>query len=168
LYRWVFRGGRSAEAYRALVAALADWLLVAPAAAAKVRAIPESLVVANGLPLSWRWVGTGPPSELVLTLRDDRAVRRDTLSFDGSGRGMLYLPPGIYRYAIAGGDETGVIAVETYSDEWRPRPLTLKAQSGTSTGRGKDISMRDRWWLFVVAIAAFAAEWAWRRRQGLP
>src|SRR5439155_1430881 len=27
LYRWVFRGGAGAEAYRALVAALADWLL---------------------------------------------------------------------------------------------------------------------------------------------
>jgi len=30
------------------------------------------------------------------------------------------------------------------------------------------VGLRDRWWLFAIAIAAFAAEWAWRRRQGLP
>jgi len=30
------------------------------------------------------------------------------------------------------------------------------------------VALRDRWWLFVLAIAAFATEWAWRRRQGLP
>ena len=66
------------------------------------------------------------------------------------------------------GSERGVIAVETYSDEWRPGAPVLKAQPGTSTGRVAAVSMRDRWWLFVLAIAAFTAEWAWRRRLGLP
>ena len=30
------------------------------------------------------------------------------------------------------------------------------------------VALRERWWLFFAAIALFAAEWAWRRRQGLP
>jgi len=28
--------------------------------------------------------------------------------------------------------------------------------------------VRQRWWLFVIAILAFAAEWGWRLRRGLP
>src|SRR5439155_1126954 len=52
LYRWVFRGGASAQAYRALVDALADWLLDGEGGRGKgERAVPESQVVANGLPL---------------------------------------------------------------------------------------------------------------------
>jgi hypothetical protein len=30
------------------------------------------------------------------------------------------------------------------------------------------VALRDRWWLFVLAIALFATEWGWRRRSGLP
>jgi len=55
-----------------------------------------------------------------------------------------------------------------YSEEWRPGAPVLVAQPGEAQGRVASIGLRDRWWLFVVAIAAFAAEWAWRRRQGLP
>jgi len=61
-----------------------------------------------------------------------------------------------------------VVAVETYSDEWRPRAPSLTAQAGEPTARMATIGLRDRWWLFVIAIAALATEWAWRRRQGLP
>jgi len=44
----------------------------------------------------------------------------------------------------------------------------LASQPGTPGERVTSVALRDRWWLFVVAIAAFAAEWAWRRRLGLP
>ncbi len=60
------------------------------------------------------------------------------------------------------------MAVETYSDEWRPRAPVLSAQTGEATGRRSSVGLRDRWWLFLVAIAALAAEWTLRRRQGLP
>jgi len=34
--------------------------------------------------------------------------------------------------------------------------------------RASGVALRDRWWLFVVVIGALVAEWAWRRREGLP
>jgi len=40
--------------------------------------------------------------------------------------------------------------------------------AGTPGGWLTGVALRDRWWLFAVAIAAFTAEWAWRRREGLP
>ena len=61
-----------------------------------------------------------------------------------------------------------MVAVDTYSDEWRPTAAVLAPRPGASDGRLASVALRDRWWLFTLAIAAFAAEWAWRRRQGLP
>src|SRR5712691_6754659 len=58
LYRWVFRGGASAQAYRAVVAALADWLLGGGEGRAE-RIVPVTYQVPNGMPVVWRWVGRG-------------------------------------------------------------------------------------------------------------
>jgi hypothetical protein len=58
--------------------------------------------------------------------------------------------------------------VEEYSDEWRPAPPTLAAQVGEPGGQRIATGARDHWWWYWVAIAAFAGEWAWRRRRGLP
>jgi hypothetical protein len=173
LYRWTFRGGASAEAYRALVAVLADWLLEGGAGSGTgARAVPQARVVANGLPLPWRWTGAGSPHDLVVALTAGSTARSDTLRFDATGHAELLLPPGVYSYALQGGGgaERGLVAVDTWSDEWRPPPgaSLLHGQNGAAAGQLASTAMRDRWWLFVVAIAAFAAEWAWRRRQGLP
>jgi len=61
-----------------------------------------------------------------------------------------------------------VVAVDTYSDEWRPVVPVLTPQPGMSRDGLSGIALRDRWWLFVVVIGALVAEWAWRRREGLP
>jgi hypothetical protein len=120
------------------------------------------------LPLRWRWVGSGAAANIVVDLENDAGSRVDTLRFDAGGMAQLRLPPGTYRYALRGGGERGLLAVETYSDEWRPAAATVTEQAGLP-GSGRESSeLRDRWWLFVLAIGAFAAEWAWRRRQGLP
>jgi len=103
-----------------------------------------------------------------VTLSASTGERRDTLRFDAAGEATLLLPPAVYRYAVDGGPERGVVAVETYSDEWRPDAPVLRPQPGAPARRVDAMSMRDRWWPFVLAIAAFTAEWAWRRRQGLP
>src|SRR5207302_1565349 len=60
LYRWAFRGGASAEAYRALVAGLTDWLLAGGTGSGE-RFVPVTTVTANGLPLQWRWTAAGDP-----------------------------------------------------------------------------------------------------------
>ena len=174
LYRWAFRGGASEEAYRALVAALAEWLLEGDGGKGKgERVVPVARVVANGRPIVWRWTGAGEPRDLAVTLTREGGKtagveRRDTLEFDAQGRSELRLPPGVYRYAVRGGAGEGLIAVESYSDEWRPAAPTLVAHGSAAAGRLDAVAARDRWWLFALAIAAFTAEWAWRRRQGLP
>jgi hypothetical protein len=168
LWRWAFRGGAAQEAYRSLVASLADWLLGEQGGGSRARAVPVAREAPSGLPIAWRWTGAGEPQSLTVNLRGDRGARTDTLRFDAAGRAELSLPPGVYRYAVAGGTERGLIAVETYSDEYRPRAPALAAQAGEALGRFEAVGLRDHWWLFVVALAALAAEWAWRRRQGLP
>src|SRR5437660_12254122 len=60
LYRWAFRGGASAEAYRALVAGLVDWLLE-QGAGSRERFAPVTYETPNGIPLQWRWTGKGEP-----------------------------------------------------------------------------------------------------------
>ena len=167
LWRWSFRGGAAAEAYRALVAATADWLLGA-GEGRRERAVPVVHEAPAGLPLEWQWVGAGRAANVVVDLQSAVGATVDTLRFDAQGRASLRLPPGTYRYALRGGGERGVVVVETYSDEWRPAPATLTAQSGLAGGGTESSELRDRWWLFVIAIGAFAAEWAWRRRAGLP
>ena len=172
LWRWAFRGGAAEQAYRGLVAGMVDWLLGEQGAGRRERAVPVTLEVPNGLPLVWRWTGAGDPRPLAILMEGAAPAappRADTLRFDAAGRAELLLPPGVYRYALAGGGgpERGVVAVETYSDEWIPRPPSLGAQPGEARGRVASIGLRDRWWLFVIAIAALATEWAWRRRQGL-
>ena len=167
LWRWSFRGGTAAEAYRALVAATADWLLGA-GEGRRERAVPVAHETAAGLPLQWQWVGSGTATNIVIDLQSDAGATVDTLRFDAQGRATLRRAPGVYRYALRGGGERGVVVVETYSDEWRPAPATVTAQAGLPGGGSESSELRDRWWLFMIAIGAFAAEWAWRRRAGLP
>ena len=168
LWRWAFRGGAAQEGYRSVVAALVDWLLRERGAGNRQRAAPVALEAPNGLPIVWRWTSPDTSRALAITLRSDDTTRTDTLRFDAGGRAELLLPPGVYRYALTGGPEQGVVAVETYSDEWLPHAPALRAQPGEATSRFASIGLRDRWWLFVIALAALATEWALRRRQGLP
>ncbi|HEV8382476.1 MAG TPA: hypothetical protein VGQ29_12875 [Gemmatimonadales bacterium] len=168
LWRWAFRGGAAEEAYRSVVAATVDWLLGERGADSRERAIPESFEVANGLPTVWRWASPDTARPLAVSVRSGATTRTDTLRFDAAGRAALLLPPGSYRYTLGGGPEQGVVAVETYSDEWRPRAPALSAQPGEATARVASVGLRDRWWLFLIAVAALATEWALRRRQGLP
>lgn len=168
LWRWGFRGGASAEAYRSLVAAIADWLL-SDAATGKERFAPVATAVPQGLPLVWRWRGSGAPSAMPIALESASGSRTATLRFDAQGEARLPLAPGVYRWrATDQGAELGMVAVERYSDEWLPARSVLAPQAGEAGGARHDVGARDLWWLYALAIAAFAGEWAWRRRQGLP
>jgi hypothetical protein len=168
LWRWAFRGDAAEQAYRSVVAATVDWLLGERSAGSRARAVPVTFEVPNGLPIQWRWTSSDSARPLAVTLRSNDKTLTDTLRFDATGRAELRLAPGIYRYALVGGSEQGVVAVETYSDEWLPRAPSLGPQPGEATARLASVGLRDRWWLFVIALAALATEWALRRRQGLP
>lgn len=168
LWRWGFRSGAPAEAYRTFVATVADWLLAERGAASAARFAPVTLETPDGLPLLWQWTGRGPPVPAGVRLESEGRSRTDTLRFDVSGRAELHLPPASYHWQATDGPERGLVVVERYSDEWRPAPVTLGPQAGEPGGSHRDVGARDQWWLYVLALAAFVAEWAWRRRQGLP
>ncbi|HXH63298.1 MAG TPA: hypothetical protein VNG95_03885, partial [Gemmatimonadales bacterium] len=168
LYRWDFRGGVAGQAYRSLVAGLVDWLLAGRGESAEWAA-PMAWNVANGLPLEWRWTGPGAPRDLPIRLdAGSGATRLDTLRFGAGGRALLHLPPGAYRYALENGRGAGLVVVDEYSDEWRPAGSALQSHAGGGAAARVSVDWRERGWLFLVALAAFAAEWAWRRRLGLP
>jgi hypothetical protein len=94
------------------------------------------------------------------------AARRDTLRFDGAGHASVRLPVGAYHYRIAEGGQ-GTVAVETYSDEWLPRPVALAARAAASPTRADVRAARDWLPLFALAVLALAVEWYARRRMGL-
>src|SRR5439155_943926 len=100
----------------------------------KQRFVPVAYSAPNGMPIVWRWSGSGPPQDGVVTLTAGGVRRTDTLRFDATGRARLSLPPGVYAYGAADGAERGVVAVETYSDEWRPAAPGVRAQAGGAGG----------------------------------
>jgi hypothetical protein len=167
LWRWAFRGGSSEQAYRALMASLVDWLIAAEDTV-RGRARPLRNVVENGLPVVFQTNGPDGPDAIPIRLeRQGQEVRQtDTLRFDGAGRASLWLAPGVYRYELDGGGR-GQVAVEQYSREWFPRPPVLAEAAGGGAGVERRQGLRERWWLFLVAVAALCGEWVVRRRMGL-
>ena len=167
LWRWSFRGGSSAEAYRALVATLADWLLAERGSTVE-RFEPVTRESPNGLPLVWRWIGRAAPQPVRVVLESGSGTRTESLRFDADGRAELRLPPGVYRWHAADGAERGVVVAESYSEEWRPARPSLASQPGEPGGARRIAAARDQWWLYAIVLGAFVGEWVWRRRQGLP
>lgn len=166
LWRWAFRGGSSEQAYRALFAGTVDWLLSGQDTV-RGRARPMRPVVANGRPLTFLWNGTGAAEPVPIRLRgNDGSTLSDTLTFDGAGHAALRVPLGTYTYQLQGGGR-GTVAVEEYSDEWFPRPVVIAAAEGTAPASDRRQGIRERWWLFAIAVLALCGEWVVRRRMGL-
>jgi hypothetical protein len=164
LWRWAFRGGTSEQAYRALVAASASWLLGGADPAAG-RARPVRAVAEQGRPIVFERVR--PDSGAIrIDLKGPNGARVDTLRFDGSGRAELLLPRGRYDYRVEGGG-SGIVAVEDYSVELLPRPVTLADRPALATAPSSRDPLREKLWLFALAIVGFSGEWWWRRRAGL-
>jgi hypothetical protein len=67
---------------------------------------------------------------------------------------------------MAGGGD-GTLAVEEYSDEWLPAPVTLAAHEAAVGPESSRVPLRGWLPLFGIAVAAFAGEWLARRRMGL-
>jgi hypothetical protein len=165
LWRWPFRGGSSEQSYRSWVAATASWLL-GGADSAKGVARPIQPVVANGRPVTFEWLGSGTPLSQAIVWSDTAGQTTDTLNFDGDGRAPVWLRPGEYQYRLPSG-AAGTVAVEQYSDELLPRPVSLIAHEGQAVQPGARSPARDWLWLFGVCVLALSGEWLARRRLGL-
>jgi hypothetical protein len=165
LWRWAFRGGASEQTYRAWVAATVSWLL-AGADSAQGVARPVRAVVPNGRPLVFEWIGGGLPKATPVQWTGAPPGPPDTLRFDGAGHAEVRLPPGTYRYRLGLGG-SGMVGVESYSDELLPRDPALTSRDGRMAARRAERSSRDLPWLFLAAVLGLSCEWAARRRMGL-
>lgn len=165
LWRWAFRGGSSEQSYRAWVAATASWLLGGVDSARGVARLVRP-VVPSGRPLVFEWAGRGAARPVAVTWTGEGGDRTDTLRFDGAGRALIWVEPGRYRYRLGGGG-TGTAAVEPYSDELLPGPVTLERREARITRPIGRSAARDWLWLFGLCVAALSAEWFARRRLGL-
>jgi hypothetical protein len=170
LWRWPFRGGSSEQSYRSWVAATASWLLGGIDSARGV-ARPVQPVVANGRPVVFEWVGAGSATPLGIVwsgaaLGDANQEQVDTLHFDGDGRATVWLAPGEYRYRLGRGG-AGTVAVEQYSDELLPRPVSLLAHEARVAPPSGRTAARDWLWLFGICLLGLSGEWLARRRLGL-
>ncbi|MBE0592059.1 MAG: hypothetical protein IH616_06635, partial [Gemmatimonadales bacterium] len=167
-YRWSLRGGASREALRALVAAGTDWLLASAGLDARAP-LEVDREVTRDTPVSFRWGGAPVPDSLPVTVESDGVERRFVLRFDATGRADLALPVGVHRWSVPEPPVSGIVAVEAYSDELPPAPVTVpRVESAGRRPPGAPSHVRDRWWMYVVVLIALIGEWAWRQRRGLP
>ena len=166
LWRWKFRGGRSADAFTALWGSIFDWL-TADATDARA-AHPAAPWVRAGEPVRWRR-GSARDSAATVVVRAVGAKRADTLRLRFAGEsGMADTPPlaaGVYETTTTGGD--GLLAVNA-SAEWLPRPPTVRSgAAGSAAAADRAPRARTLWWLYALALASLCVEWVMRRKVGL-
>jgi hypothetical protein len=165
-WRWAFRGGPSADVYRAMIAAAVSWSLAEPdRGSAEARLIHR--VVDQGLPLTFERTSDSTVS-VPIAFEANGTPLLDTLRFGGDGRASLWLAPGIYRYRLSGPrGGSGTVAVDTWSREWLPQPVTVEAHEMPAAGPGERRTLRQWPWLYALVLLALAGEWLARRRLGL-
>ncbi len=170
MWRWASRAGQSRQAYRAVFAGLAGWLLEAPDGS-PIILLDER--VRAGDEVRWR-VASGV-RDLTLTLRDSAGavVWSDTLATPDSVVSSSPAPPGSLRYTARGTAagqpfSTGrPLEVEGPERELNARPVGEPLR-GAAAAAGALPSGGDRpLWPFVLAALLLCAEWFWRRRIGL-
>ncbi|HEX7547157.1 MAG TPA: hypothetical protein VF368_10545 [Gemmatimonadaceae bacterium] len=166
LWRWKFRGGRSADAFTALWGSIFDWLTAETTDARAAH--PATAWVRAGEPVRWRR-GSARDSAAVVVIRAVDGKLADTLHLRFAGEtGMADSRPlaaGVYETRTAGGD--GLLAVNA-SAEWLPRPPTVHSgAAGSAPAVDRAPRARALWWLYALALSSLCAEWVMRRRVGL-
>jgi len=169
LWRWTFRGGAGLEAVKTLLAAGVDWLLQSGRTVQEEVLLASGPVVRRSTPLLFEWSGSSVPDSAVVRIATEHEEREHTLFPDPEGRAQVSLEPGVYRWEMAGAAGSGLAVVEEYSDEFLPRQV-VEIDTGVDGSHvlSEELFLRQRWWLFFLAVLVFSAEWAWRQRRGLP
>ena len=166
LWRWKFRGGRSADAFTAVWGSIFDWLTGDETDARAAH--PVTPWLRSGEPVRWRR-GSPRDSTATVIVRVNGGARADTLRLRFAGEtGVAETPPlapGVYETHTTGGD--GLLAVNA-SAEWLPRrPMVRSGAVGSAPAADRAPRARMLWWLYAIAIAALCAEWVLRRKVGL-
>jgi hypothetical protein len=166
LWRWQFRGGRSADAYAALWGGVFDWL--AEGGADERAALAVRPWLREGEPVTWRR-GAVRDSMVTVRLRRDGAAADVALTLRfGDASGIATSAPlsaGIWRATVAGG--ASVFAVNRSAEYLPRRPVVSRTAAGGVSARGARPSLRDAWWWYALVLALLCAEWFMRRRIGL-
>ena len=166
LWRWKFRGGRSADAFTALWGSVFDWLT--GDATDSRAAHPATAWVRSGEPVRWRR-GSARDSIATVVVRAADGKHTDTLQLRFAGEtGVADTPPlaaGVYETHTAGGD--GLLVVNA-SAEWLPRRPTVRSGAvGSAAASDRAPRARTLWWLYAIALVALCTEWVLRRKVGL-
>ena len=165
LWRWRARGGPARDAYDALWGAIADW---STSVAADVRpALPARRGLREGDAVEWLRTGTDSVVRLTLRAAGDTASRPLTLRFPGDARSATTpaLPAGRYTAILRGGSVSFVVNA---SEELLPmRPPAHVVARGAPPGGLPAPPLAERWWSYLLAVAALCGEWIIRRRAGL-
>ena len=166
LWRWRFRGGRSADTFVSFWGSIFDWLAGATSDTRGAR--PATTWTRVGEPIRWRRGGlTDSTATVVAHRRGDAAADTVTLHFPGGSTITQTAPmrSGVYRISVGGVD--GLLAVNG-SGEWVPRRPTVGSGAiGSAVAQGRAPRARTAWWLYAIALAALCAEWILRRKIGL-
>lgn len=166
LWRWRFRGGRSADTFVSFWGSVFDWLAGSTVDLRGPR--PATPFVRAGEPVRWRRGGMKDSTVLaVIRRRGTPAADSLLLRFSG-GSNITETPPlapGVYSTRVGSAD--GLLAVNV-SNEWVPRRPTVRAgEIGSGLAVGRAPGARTAWWLVAIALAAVCAEWILRRKIGL-
>jgi hypothetical protein len=166
LWRWRFRGGRSADAFAALWGGVLDWLSQGDADERAARVATPWLRA--GDPVPWRR-GATRDSIVPVRLRREGSSDSATVALRFSdASGTATTPPlaaGTWHAAVLGGSSSFVVNA---SSEWVPRrPVVSRAAIAGAPSVGAAHSLRSGWWWFALLIAMLCAEWWMRRRIGL-
>lgn len=173
-WRWSARpSGR--DAYEALWAGVAGWLLREPTAAgAEVR--PAVRVVPRGERVSWLVPVQREGGRIVVRAADERGndIVADTPLTTAGTVFSEALEPGEYGYAVldADGDSVagGRFDVAAGTRDMVPAPVApegLAGAAGAAPGGGGGRPLRTIPWPYLMVIGLLCAEWIGRRRAGL-
>lgn len=166
MWRWRFRGGRSADTFVSFWGSVFDWLAGETTDLRGPR--PASPWARAGEPIRWRRGGhADSTATVVLTRRGSRAVDTVTLAFPGtsSQAESPALAAGVYDGRTGSGN---ILVVVNASAEWTPRRATVRSGAiGGGASAGAAPRSRTAWWLYAIVIAALCVEWVLRRKIGL-
>jgi hypothetical protein len=165
LWRWKFRGGRSADAFAAVWGGVFDWMARGDIDERPARVASPWL--REGEPVTWRR-GAGRDSVVTVRLRRDGTTADVNVVLRFSDAVSTATSPplaaGVWRATVGNGTSAFVVNAGA---EWIPRrPIVSRSSVAGDAAVGAPSGLRSGWWWYALLLAALCAEWVMRRRVG--